>query len=358
MSLRAAILCAALALAALTATPVAGATTAATTTAAEPPPAPFADDAAVRSVLLDVPGVQQALATGEQRRAAVLVNQWLAPRIAAAAYGQNVIPTYGKSAYEDLNAFAARAGGVFCDGAADTLLAALQLLGISASRFDFGFSAGGMTHTTVVVAAEGRWWLVDPSFGLDLQGADGRPLDLLAAWQAAADGTRGAVTMRTTDLSARAMVGVPKTTATCADGMTRWTMCALPSYLGGFAAAMRAAGYPTGEHGLLLLSLRSPLIDPDFYGVPPALPALRAGVQAEPHPVRIVGTARRGSIAVVAVRDVRSYPLRAMVAIRVGTTTQVRSVLVAPGVRTRVVFHVGAGPLAAAHVAVARYPAA
>ncbi|HEX7291027.1 MAG TPA: hypothetical protein VF250_07875, partial [Conexibacter sp.] len=236
----------------------------------------YGTDDAVRAALRRVPGVASALAAGQQRRAAVLVNRWLAPRIPAAASGEDVMPTYGRSAHELLDALAVQDRGVFCDGAADALVAALRLLGVEAFRLDFGYATDALTHTTVVVHSGGRYWLVDPTFGMDLEGADGHPLDLAAAWQATADEIRGTVALRTTDLSARAEVGIDgDPDAICADALDRWTMCALRTYLRGFGAAMRRAGYPAGERGLLLLSLRSPLFDPAGYGVPAELLALR-----------------------------------------------------------------------------------
>jgi hypothetical protein len=210
----------------------------------------------------------------------VLVNRWLAPRVAAAYDASAIVATFGSSAHEILNTFAARRGGVYCDGAADALVASLRLLGIEASRLDFGYLADGLTHTTVVVNSHGRYWLVDPTFGLDLQGANGHPLSLVAAWQAVADGRNDAVTLRTDDLSDRPMVGGPQRGATCADHPRRWTMCALATYLEAFAPALRSAGYPSGERGLLLLSLRSPLFSPDYYGVPPGLLRARERIAA------------------------------------------------------------------------------
>jgi hypothetical protein len=299
----------------------------------------YGSDDAVRAALRHIPGVASALAAGQQRRAAVLVNRWLAPQIPAAASGEDVMPTYGRSAHELLDAFAVKARGVFCDGAADALLASLRLLGVEAFRFDFGHAADGLTHTTVVVHAGGRYWLVDPTFGLDLQGADGHPLDLVAAWQAAADGLLGAVAMRTTDLRTRAEVGIDgDADAICADALDRWTMCALRTYLRGFGTALRDAGYPTGERGLLLLSLRGELFGPAFYGVPSELLALRAAVAAEPRPVRVAATRRAGSSATVTLRNVRAYPIPAVVSLRGRDGLRRRSVVVPAAASTTVLF--------------------
>jgi hypothetical protein len=304
--------------------------------------ATYPDDGAVRDALRAVPGVRDALDAGRHRRAAVLVNRWLAPRVAAAYDASALLPTFGSPAHELLDAFAARAGGVYCDGAADALVASLRLLGIPAFRLDFGHAADGLTHTTVVVRSGGRHWLVDPTFALDLRGADGRPLDLVAAWQATADGARAAVRVRTGALAARPMVGAPEPDAVCADGADRWTMCALPTYLGAFAPAMRRAGYPTGEHGLLTMSLRSPLIGPDFYGVPPALAAAREAVRREPRPVRVAAVGGRAGTVVVTVRNVRRYAVPAIVTLRAGRGPARRAAIVPPGARRRVAFRVDA----------------
>lgn len=331
---------------------------AATSSATSASTAPaYADDAAVAKALRAIPGVSTALATGQQRRAAVLVNAWLAPQIAAAADASTVMPTFSSSAHDILNAFAARSGGVFCDGAADTLVAALRLLGISAFRFDFGYTDGGMTHTTVVVHAEGKYWLVDPTFALDLKGADGRPLDFVAAWQAAADGVRHAVVVRTGDLSARPMVGVADPKATCAENPNGWTMCSLSSFVHGFASAMRAAGYSADEHGFLLMALRSPLFYPSYYGVPDELLKLRAGIQREPAPVRLVATRRGRTTVAVTIRNVRRYAAPAVVSLHVGRVPRSHAVVVPGGVQERLVFHLAPGRLPiGARVVLARYP--
>jgi hypothetical protein len=358
MSLRRWTLCAALGLALLAGMPTAAAASAASGGASmSAGAAPYRDDAALAMALRAIPGVSAALVSGQQRRAAVLVNAWLAPQIAASADSTTLLQTFGSSGHDILNAFAARDGGVFCDGAADTLVAALRLLGISAFRFDFGYAEGGMTHTTVVVHAEGRYWLVDPTFALDLQGADGRPLDLVAGWQAAADGVRHAVTMRTADLSARPMVGVADPRATCAENPSGWTMCSLGSFLRGFAAAMRAAGYPADEHGFLLMTLRSPLFYPTYYGVPDELLQLRSAIQREPAPVRVVTTRRGRSSVAVTIRNVRRYAAPAVVTLRVGRVQRSHALVVPAGAQERLVFHLAPGRQAlSARVALARYP--
>ncbi|MBS1868515.1 MAG: hypothetical protein JSS99_02530 [Actinobacteria bacterium] len=318
--------------------------------------ATYRDDGAVRAALQQVPGVKAALAAGQPRRAAVLVNRWLAPQIPAAATGADVLPTYGRSAHELLDAFAARSGGVFCDGAADTLVAALGLLGVEAFRFDFGHVADGLTHTTVVVPSGGRYWIVDPTFVLDLNGADGHPLDLVAAWQATADGIRNAVTLRTGDLSARAEVGVDDPRAVCADAPARWTMCALGTYLQAFGPALQQAGYPTGERGLLLLSLRGDLFSPGTYGVPAELLAQRAAVAPEPRPVRVTATRRAGASVTVGVRDLRAYATSAIVTLRDGAVVRRRAVVVPASGTASVTFPSARRPgRLRASVALARY---
>jgi hypothetical protein len=128
--------------------------------------------------------------------------------------------------------------------------------------------------------------------------------------------------------------------------------------VGSIAQGLRDNGYPTGAHGFLLLMLRGPLIYPDVYGVPPELQALRAGVRAEPRPVRIVGSVRRGSTLVVSVRDVRGYAAPAVVVVHSGRRTQSRAVVVPAGGVAHVDFRLSAhAPAPAARVDVARYPA-
>lgn len=61
--------------------------------------------------------------------------------------------------------FAADAGGVFCGGASTYYRSILHLFQIDAFTINFGTLQDNLTHVSVVVPYEGKYYLFDPTFG-------------------------------------------------------------------------------------------------------------------------------------------------------------------------------------------------
>jgi hypothetical protein len=171
-----------------------------------------AKDAALKSLILrESPHLRDALAAGDNHRAARLILRWVSPRIAWASGNDTPVNTSRMSAGRIyVNLFRNHLRGVYCGGAADFFQKTLALFGVPSVVVDFG-DKQVFTHVTVLVPSGHRerlssYSVFDPTFNLEIVARHNR--SDLGFMRALALGARrpGAVAARTGSLSRRALV--------------------------------------------------------------------------------------------------------------------------------------------------------
>lgn len=227
-------------------------------------------------VLRDEPRLAGQLAQGRTIPAARTLVRWSALHLAWAtgASGANfdTMPHTAGDLY--YRWFRTRRGGVYCGGAADFTAKTLRLFGIPAFTIDFGDTRGYLTHVTVIVPAGRRYFLMDPTFGIELR-RHGRPVTVLDALAHPAR----VRAQQTVDLTGRTLLTRPGR-----DGRFRATTCgrdpedggcSLASWAANSRPALRRYGYPARPLPALLMLLVRPGAFPDEL-VDTAPPVFRA----------------------------------------------------------------------------------
>ena len=249
-------------------------------------------------LLANVPGLDGALARGDDLRAAELILAWISPRIPFAdGATTGPVSTNGMSAaeiyYDNLEP---GTGGVFCGGAADFLQKVLSLFGIEVRPVDFGVPGTDLTHVTTMFERESKpgsasLYVLDPSFGMTLSVGDGdgvRRASVTEALRLLIEGRDPLLSAKTADLRGRELVSrdspssSPTTRRCGADPLH--TACSLDTYLAGTRREFEANGYNAGFRGWLELLGRGALFD-NGAAPPQELVRIREEIAGRPVPL-------------------------------------------------------------------------
>jgi hypothetical protein len=231
-------------------------------------------DADLRSkILAETPGLQSALSAGDRWNAAKLILRWASPKIDWSG-NPDVLNTAGYDPGQlYFEFFQPNVNGVFCGGAADFYRKVLALFAIPAFEFDFGDTADGLTHATVVMSfvnSDGTtdYRIVDPTFNMDFTVTpSGKPASVPVMWEMWRAGMTNRIAVNTESLAERRIFQGP-TAQRCADVGWPNGGCGFDAYLAATAAAMTRNGYQTGLAGFLQLQSTTTLFSPDTLGVP------------------------------------------------------------------------------------------
>ena len=157
-----------------------------------------------RRILDEVPGV--ATKTGLER--AILLMEWAANVADYTLNPKLIPPDFGNWPAEKMvyDFFDLDRGGVSCGGYSAFLQRILQMFGINSFTVNYGIPNSALTHVTVIVPHNSKFYVLDPTFNVTFM-RKGRMLDLAQAIKILRTGLSSEIVIQEHGLERRDIIG-------------------------------------------------------------------------------------------------------------------------------------------------------